>query len=524
MDVRKTSRRLIRALLLALLIAAPCVVPVEPQAKVENKRVLILFSSSAYLPTQTIVERAMRSTLDKGLSVPVEIYAEYLDVMRTGVDRYEEELVNLLRLKYADTKFDVVFAITDPVLRMVSRNRADLFGDTPVVFLTLDPRSHPTDDFGANVTGVWGEIGLKADLDLALALHPETKRVAVVTGVSDWDNYWREQTRQVFREYEPTLEFNYLNGLSIPELKDAVAGLPPNSIVIFVTNLRDTAGNTYDNRDVLNQISPVSKAPIYGVTDAQLGSGIVGGRLLSLEQLGTEGAELGLRLIAGEKVESIPPRVVRNVPMFDWRQLHRWGISEANLPEGSVIQFRQPSVWDEYKWYAVALLAAVIIETLLIVFLVYLRLRRRQAEAENVRLSGRLEEIVANVPGIVWESRTDPAIGGRRTTFISDYVKRMLGYTPEEWLKQPPGFGLELVPEEDRERVRRESNEVIETGKEMISEFRWQTKDGRIRWVENYLSPLVDDNSRIVGLRGVALDITDRKLAQETGSASRGKG
>jgi hypothetical protein len=74
----------------------------------------------------------------------------------------------------------------------------------------------------------------------------------------------------------------------------------------------------------------------------------------------------------------------------------------------------------------IGLSAAFIVETLLVVFLIYLRLRRRQAVAENVRLSGRLAEIVSNVPGIVWESRTDPAINGRRTTFISDYVRGCL--------------------------------------------------------------------------------------------------
>ncbi|PYS85878.1 MAG: hypothetical protein DMF62_17740, partial [Acidobacteria bacterium] len=133
---------------------------------------------------------------------------------------------------------------------------------------------------------------------------------------------------------------------------------------------------------------------------------------------------------------------------------------------------------------------------------------------ELEKRDARLTEIVANVPGIVWESRTDPATGARTTTFISDYVHKMLGYTSDEWLKEPPGFGLKLVPEEDRERVTRESDEAVETGKDAVSEFRWITKDGRIRWVENHLSPIVGE-AGIVGLRGVALDVTERKAAEQ---------
>jgi len=161
------------------------------------------------------------------------------------------------------------------------------------------------------------------------------------------------------------------------------------------------------------------------------------------------------------------------------------------------------------------LLAAIVVETLLIGWLLLLRSRRRQAEAENLHLHNRLDEIVSNVPGIVWETRTDPAIGRRKTTYISEYVQRMLGYSPEEWLHRPPGFGLEIVQEEDRERVLRESNAVIESGEDGVSEFRWVTRDGRIRWVENHLSPIFDTDGNVMGLRGVALDVTDRKLAEE---------
>jgi PAS domain S-box-containing protein len=178
--------------------------------------------------------------------------------------------------------------------------------------------------------------------------------------------------------------------------------------------------------------------------------------------------------------------------------------------------FFQETFWREYRWYIILMIAAIIIEALLIAWLIFMRDRRRKAEEENLRLSSRLEEIVANVPGIVWETRTDPVTKGRKTTFISDYVQRMLGYTPDEWLAQPPGFGFALVADEDRERARHDSEAVVTTGRERVSEFRWRTKDGQLRWVVNYLSPLVENGGGVVGLRGVALDITDRKLAEET--------
>ena len=201
--------------------------------------------------------------------------------------------------------------------------------------------------------------------------------------------------------------------------------------------------------------------------------------------------------------------------MFDWRQLQRWNVDTASLPAGSIIRFRDPTFWEQYRFLATSLLGSVIAEGLLIAWLLFLRRRRAEAEAENRELHSRLTEIVSNVPGVVWESRTDPQTGARRTTFISDYIQKLLGYSPAEWMQQPPGFGFRVMLDEDRDRGVEESESVMANGTDSVSEYRWRTKDGGVRWIENYLSPILDSNGKVAGIRGVALDVTDRKLAEE---------
>jgi PAS domain S-box-containing protein len=509
------SQRILAKAVFLVLWMILCAASVAAQGDVERKRILLLFTHESHLPAQISLERSIRSTLESGSPVPVEIYSEYLDAVRTNIEDYEQELVSQLHRKYGAKKFDLLLAINPPALKVLLKNRSALFPETPIVFLVLDQGNLSDIDQGPNMTGVWGDSDYGSNLELALSLHPGTKQVVVISGVSEWDKYWMARVQNQFSAFEDRVEFSYLTGLSPPELQRALAALPSQTIVMFVSSVQDNAGNNYGNLEVLRQITPVSSAPVYGISDVQLGLGIVGGKLLSFDALGTGGAEVGLRLLAGEKPEAIPPHGIPSVPMFDARQLQRWGISEASLPAGSIVQYKQPTVWEEYKWYIISLVTAIVVETLLIVWLLFHRLRRRQAETESARLSDRLAEIVSNVPGIVWESRTEPGTNRRTTTFISDYVYRMLGYTSDEWMQKPRGFGLEIMPEEERERVQRESDEVVETGEEAVSEFRWFTKDGRVRWVENYIAPIADDGKGIVGLRGVALDVTDRKLAEE---------
>jgi hypothetical protein len=71
--------------------------------------------------------------------------------------------------------------------------------------------------------------------------------------------------------------------------------------------------------------------------------------------------------------------------MFDWRELRRWHIPESRLPAGSVVQFRPPSLWGEYKRTALAAIGALLFQSLLITLLLYERRARQRAEIDSRR-------------------------------------------------------------------------------------------------------------------------------------------
>ncbi len=487
-----------------------------------QKRVLVLSAADSNLPPAVIVEQSLRSALKKGLPYGVQVYAEYLDTDRTQVGDYEQELIAVLRRKYANLKPDLIFAIDTSALRVLLRNQSVIFEGTPIVFLSIDKRDLDGLVPGPNVTGVWGEVDLKPNLELALNLHPGTQRVVVVGGVNEFDKFWLDKAREEFRSFEGKLEFTYLIGLTIPEYQKALANLSQNTVVYYLFVTRDNSGTNHINIDVLREIAPSANVPIYGTTDLQLGLGIVGGRLLSFEALGTQLAQTGLRVLAGERPDGIAPYSVPSVTMFDWRQLQRWGIAEQNLPGGSIIRFKEQSMWALYKGHVIAGISFAILEAILIVGLLLSRARRRRAELERERFAKlaeterkSLEEIITNVPGSVWESMIEPGTTTRTTRFVSQNVERMLGYSVEDWLSTP-GFGMKVIHEDDRERVSAETEAILQSGKDGILQFRSIRKDGQVIWQEAHESAILDEQGKPIGLSGVTLDITERKLAEES--------
>ena len=487
----------------------------EPQ-----KNVLIFNSEDLSRPDSMLVNQAIRSTLKDHWKSSIQIYDEAQDSFRLPSQNYEAELVKLLQRKYEAVNLDLIFALGTPALRFLLKHRGDLFTDTPIVFLVQDQSRIADLNLGSNVTGVLGKIEVAPTLDLALAFHPQTQRVVVVAGNAPFDQGLLALARRELQPYEGRAAFSYLTGLTLDEVREQLAVLPDKTIVIFLSFNSDRAGKVYPGPEALSLLE-FSSAPIYIQSQIYLGYGAVGGRLLSYEALGLSAGQMGLRILAGERAQNIAPQIVPSVTMFDWRQLRRWSIDETQIPAGSVVRYKEFSMWELYKWRIVGVVLLCILEALLIVWLLINRSRRRRAEEETARFASkvkaereRLEEIVSNVPGVVWESRIQPGTNKRTTVFISPLVESMLGYSVEEWL-QTPGFAQSIILEEDREKATSEIEAILDSGKEGVLRFRWVAKDGRVVWVETHLAVMHDETGGIVGLRGVTLDISERMQAEE---------
>jgi PAS domain S-box-containing protein len=140
---------------------------------------------------------------------------------------------------------------------------------------------------------------------------------------------------------------------------------------------------------------------------------------------------------------------------------------------------------------------------------------------ENLRLTQqlhqkgeRLRDILVHVPAVIWESWEGDEIRALRPDYVSDYVRKMLGYSSSEWLNTRD-FWLRIIHPEDRAMVVQELEEIRRSGERRDLYFRWMTKERQTLWVETSLLPIQDEGGETIGLRGVTIDITDRKHAEE---------
>lgn len=138
----------------------------------------------------------------------------------------------------------------------------------------------------------------------------------------------------------------------------------------------------------------------------------------------------------------------------------------------------------------------------------------KNAGAEIDKERQRLRQLLANVPGVVWEAMGKPGTKNQKISFVSDYAETLLGYGIDEWLSTP-SFWLKIVHPEDRDRVAEEALEIYESGQRGNSEFRWLKINGAAIWVESRLSVVLDEDNNPIGIQGIVVDISERKQNEE---------
>ena len=208
----------------------------------------------------------------------------------------------------------------------------------------------------------------------------------VVTGSGPIGRFWRRELEDQFQRFHQRLTFVWSDNLSLPEILRRCSSLPPDSAIYYVTFGADAQGGAYADERVLTDLHASANAPLFASLSPLLGHGIVGGRLMSIDDLSRSTADVAARILNGAPLGSIESTAAPPFqPMFDWRELRRWGIAESRLPAGSVVRYRSPSLWQEHKLTVLGSIGALVLQSLLIVGLLYQRRARRQAESDSRR-------------------------------------------------------------------------------------------------------------------------------------------
>jgi signal transduction histidine kinase len=360
--------------------AAPAALFAQPSPDHIN-RVLIVYENESTLAAAVEVAQGLRTSMRQNMPAKLEIYSDYLDIVRfPDADRIER-LADDLAAKYKDISFDVVMTVGPGALKFILEHRERLGKDTPIVFGAVSDNSLRNRLLPPDAKGVVSHFDVRKTIDLAATLQPDARNIVVMTGSSAFDQNWQDSARVALADSYTGLRVTYLSGLSIDGFKAAARDLPAQTILLILTIFEDAVGQKFVPRDAAEQIAAVSSAPVYAVYGSYLGTGVVGGYVGTFHTIGNEMGALAAQVVKGD-LSAPQASLVKDGPLVDWRQIVRWGIDPERVPKNAEIQNYEKSPWQRYRVEILTMLVVFLLQSATIVALFVQHRRRRRLEAE----------------------------------------------------------------------------------------------------------------------------------------------
>ena len=483
---------------------ALCVYPSQCSAQdwSSPKRVLILYSFDNDQGIYSGFDRVLRSQLRLRVKGNLEFYTEYLDLIRFPTEAHTDEMVRLLKLKYAQKKPDLLIPVSYSAVEFLARRGADIFPATPMVALFNRRRLADLKQYaqgeGHSITGVASTDDPACTLGFALQLQPDTQHAAVLVGSSPLEHYWLDQLQNDLGPYRAKVDLRFLTGKPINELIREVSDLPPKSVVITTFFFQDSSGQFFRTEDVLDLITREAHVPVYSIYSSYIGHGVVGGCITDPEVTGKKVADLAGAALNGENTGKIPIALDDSGEYtVDWRELKRWGINERRLPPSTLRLYRERPVWERYQGALIAVICFMVLQTVLIMGLIINVRRRRRAEKDLLREKTVADAVIESLPGVFVLQDQD----GKNVRWNRN-AETILRYKPAEVTP------LGNVAEEHKEQVSAARERVLKHGTGQI-EAEFLLRNGKT--APFYI------NARKVDLQGkphftaIGLDLTERE-------------
>jgi signal transduction histidine kinase len=371
----------ISALLMSVtIVLAP--LPVTAQEG-RSRSILVLDQSQSTGPFFLQIFSGLRAGIDADASARTTLFSESLDLSRFDGDAYDESLRRHLSEKYRDKNIGVIVAMGSGTLELVQRWRGELWPGIPVVFGMVDEVDYARLKLPNDMTGSILKTRLADSIGVARAVVPDLETVVFVGDHWDRQNIFASWGLEIPKA---TAGLNVIDlvGAQMAEVRKKVEALPERSAIIYSAMYSDGEGVYFSPSKAFELVAEKANRPIIVAAEPLVALGSIGGPVIVPRLIGADAANLALRILRGEPASSIPVTMSHAVkPIFNWLQMQRWDVRESDLPPGSEIRFREPGVWEKYRWQTLSVAAVLLIQAGLISILLHERHRRASAERES---------------------------------------------------------------------------------------------------------------------------------------------
>ncbi|WP_350586781.1 histidine kinase dimerization/phospho-acceptor domain-containing protein [Pseudoalteromonas sp. RB2-MNA-CIBAN-0110] len=357
----------------------------QPSSNVTH--VLFINSTNQDMPWHKSVDSGLRKKLIER-SFSYELFVENMDVNRFDEANQKQLMKDYLKQKYKNKHIDIIVT-QSPSAAVLLSQLDDFFINAPRIYL------EPGTQFKVLESGniIQSKLDYKQATSDAVNLMNAKKLIVILDTTNNMGFNFQQ-------DFMPTITKNFSHlaiekWFDVPtkELMERVKHTSSDSIILFTPIFRRYNNNALSPFQFLKLLTSNSKAPIFSYWHSLLGSGIVGGYLLSGKKLGEKAANSiisfhdnkGLTSVMGEDLSAY---------YYDWRQLDRFGIELESLPKDAIVTYYEPSYFKQNKVLIYSVVFIIVTLSSFLAFVLVLNGKRIQLlnalDSEKLKLESRV--------------------------------------------------------------------------------------------------------------------------------------
>ena len=288
-------------------------------------------------------------SLEKGLSKKFaatqrkeNLFFEYMNSQKLNLNSYLF-YSDYLKNKYSNRKFDYIICWGFNSIDLLSSNR-DIFPDSKRIFLEGSKKIKkykflPEDD-----------LLIRSVPDYSAAVKDllkikETDKIFVI-GTSDKVGQAKTNIfKKVISGLDKKIEVEYLLDNNMHQICEKLSNKNDSAIAFYLLMHSDGFGKKMSPYQVSELICKNSSIPVFSFWESLLGSGIVGGNLISFEVIGEKVA----RLLFSDDSDVIRKEISPMTTVYDYNSLKKWGLNKNKIPPSAKIINKPPSFFAAHR-------------------------------------------------------------------------------------------------------------------------------------------------------------------------------
>lgn len=403
--------------LLLILFPCFCLFGRTVQAAETEKRVLFI---SSYSYAWELVQLQIEG-IRAGLGDDVILDYEFMDTKRVNTEESLELFYEGLAYRLSMVEpYDAVILGDDAALRFAMEHQEELFPGIPMVFegvndekLAMEAVENPM------IAGVLERLSVEKNIELGLKINPKAKRVVAILDDTITGEAERKRYYQCAEQY-PQLEFDEINVSQSRNfsIRYALGSLPKETILIYIVMTEDIEGRRYTDKQAIDLITECSTVPALRMVDGGIGSGLLGGNVVSMYKSGEIAARIATEIMKGAPVSGFE-LVTDSLQTYrvDALVMEKFGIRMSVLPKETEIINKKTSFFERNKEAMVPF--SILVAALLVVvgWALFDNLKRRHLMVElegtkKIMESASQHDFLTGIPN--------------RSKFMSD-IERLVG-------------------------------------------------------------------------------------------------